>query len=196
MTAVKEHIKWLVDFKVEKYEEDVAGLVAARLDIPKEFVQHRELWTPGFEDRLAVVNAEVLSQLKPWEVIEREGNMLLNEGINGMWKLICGGTETAFNNTNARIGVGNGTTAASASQTGLQGASTAFAAMEASFPTYGTSQKATFKSSFGTSVANFAWEEWTIDNGSSANVNLNRKVEALGTKSSGTWTLTVDITLA
>lgn len=38
-----------------------------------------------------------------------EGNALLNEGINAMTTLICGGAETAFNNANAQLGVGTGT---------------------------------------------------------------------------------------
>ena len=137
-----------------------------------------------------------LEQTKPYEVIESEGNLLLNEGIDAMWTLICGGAETVYSNANARIGVGNGTTAAAAGDTGLVGASTAFKAIEAGFPTFGSSQKATFKSSFGDTEANFAWNEWTIDNGATPNKNLNRKVESLGTKSTGTWTLEVSITIS
>jgi len=139
--------------------------------------------------------AEFHKLFKPYEVREIEGNLLLNEGIDEMWDLITGAGGTAYNNTNARIGVGNGTATASATQTGLQGGSTEFKGMEASYPT-STSQKATFKSSFGDSEANFAWEEWTVDNGATADKNLNRKVESLGTKSSGTWTLEVSITLS
>jgi hypothetical protein len=144
------------------------------------------------EERLAF-----LENTKPYVVIEGEGNLLLNEGINEMWKLICGGTATAYNNTNARIGVGNGSTpAADAEQAGLQGGSTAFKAMEGGYPTSGTNQKAIFKSSFGAEDGNFAWEEWTVDNGAVADLNLNRKVESLGTKSGGTWTLEVSTTLS
>ncbi len=133
----------------------------------------------------------------PYEVIEREGNLLLNEGINELFTILCSAGGTKYNNANARIGVGNSNTAAAATQTALQGGSTAFKAMDASFPTYGTSQKATWKSTFASADGNFAWEEWTIDNGSGANLNLNRKVESLGTKVSGTtWVFTVDITLS
>jgi len=136
-----------------------------------------------------------LKETVPYEIIEGEGNLMLNEGIDEMWDLVTGAGGTTYNNTNARIGVGNGTTAASAGQTGLQGASTAFKGMETGYPT-STSQKVTFKSSFGDTEANFAWEEWTVDNGSTPDKNLNRKVESLGTKSTGTWTLEVDITLS
>ena len=141
---------------------------------------------------------QFLKETKPYEVIEREGNLLLNEGVNALWSILCEttATETRYTAANARIGVGNGTTAAAATDTGLAGASTAFKAMESGFPTFGSAQKATFKSSFGDTEANFAWEEWTIDNGATPNKNLNRKVESLGTKSSGTWTLEVSLTLS
>ena len=145
------------------------------------------------EERLAF-----LENTKPYEVIEREGNLLLNEGINALFSIVCETTPTEVRYTaaNARIGVGNGTTAAAATQTALVGASTEFKAMESGYPTFGTAQKATFKSSFGAAEGNFAWEEWTVDNGSTPNKNLNRKVESLGTKSGGTWTLEVSITLS
>jgi hypothetical protein len=66
--------------------------------------------------------------------------------------------------------------------------------MESGYPT-STTQKVTFKSSFGSSEANYAWNEWVVKQSSSA-ICLNRKVESLGTKSGGTWTLEVDITLS
>ena len=43
--------------------------------------------------------------------------------------------------------------------------------------------------------ANYAWNEWVVKQSTSAKC-LNRKVESLGTKSSGTWTLEVSITLS
>ena len=141
---------------------------------------------------------QFLKETKPYEVREIEGNLLLNEGVNALWSILCETTvaETRYTAANARIGVGNGTVAAAAGDTGLGGASTAFKAMESGFPTFGSAQKATFKSSFGDTEANFAWEEWTIDNGATPNKNLNRKVESLGTKSSGTWTLEVSLTIS
>lgn len=135
--------------------------------------------------------------LKPYDVIEGEGNLLLNEGINNVFVLICGSGGTKYDNSNARLGVGNSNTAAVATQTALIGGSTLLKAMDATFPTNGTLQKATFRSTFGSSEGNFAWEEWTIDNGASANLNLNRKVTVLGTKVSGTtWVFTVEVSLS
>jgi len=67
--------------------------------------------------------------------------------------------------------------------------------METSYPTR-TDNVLTFKSSFGSGDANFAWNEWGIFNDASAGTMLNRKVESLGTKSSGTWVLTVELTVS
>lgn len=133
-----------------------------------------------------------------FEIRRQEGNLLLNEGINCIWNIICGnGSETVYSNANARLGVGDSATAAQATDTGLLGTST-WKAMDATYPTSGTSQKATFKATFGPADANYAWNEWSIDNGSTPNKNLNRKAPAaLGTKNSPeTWILTVDVTLA
>lgn len=126
------------------------------------------------------------------------GNLLLNEGINAVWTLVVGGTETAYSNANARLGVGDSSAAEAATQTDLQAVTNkTYKAMEAGFPTYGTSQKITFKSVFGSADANYAWNEFTVDNGGTALKNINRKVSAQGTKASGqTWTLTLDITLS
>jgi hypothetical protein len=126
-------------------------------------------------------------------------NLLLNEGINELLTLACGTGATQFDNSNAYLGVGDSSTAASASQTGLQAATNKlYKAMDVSFPTYGTSQKATWQATFGSSDANFAWAEFSVANGNSDTAkNLNRLVSAQGTKTSGqTWQLTLEITLS
>lgn len=126
------------------------------------------------------------------------GNLLLNEGINALWTLVAGGSETAYNNANAELGVGDSSAAEAATQTDLQAATNKlFKAMDASYPTYGTSQKITFRATFTGSEANFAWNEFSVRNGNAANKNLNRKVSSQGTKTSGqTWQVTLDITLS
>lgn len=130
---------------------------------------------------------------------EIEGNLLLNEGIAELWDLvIASGTPTAFSNANAYIGVGDSSTAAAASQTGLQASTNlAYAAMESGYPSR-TNQTVTWRAVFGTSVANFAWNEFTVANGNSnSGDNLNRVVSAQGTKASGqTWTVDVSIALS
>ena len=173
----QEVAKWKCQYRLEKRDGDINACQ-----------------TP--QDRL-----KWLENTKPYEVIEGEGNVLLNTGINEIWGLITGiqsGTNRLFNNANARIGVGDSTTAASATQTDLLGTNKAYKGQETGFPTVG-SQKVTFKSSFGDTEANFAWNEWVVKSVHAitpTNICLNRKVEALGTKSGGTWTLEVSITLS
>lgn len=107
------------------------------------------------------------------------------------------GLGTAYNNANAHIGVGDGNTAFNASQTDLQGTNKLRKAMEASFPDQSQGANVNrFKASFGTSEANFAWNEWGVFNAASSGTMQNRKVESLGTKTSAqTWEFTVDIQL-
>lgn len=133
----------------------------------------------------------------PYEEREINGNCLLDEGIEELWKLAIGATATPFSNANARIGVGDSSAAAVRTQTDLQAeTNTLYKAMDATYPQVSAAvdHKVTFRASFGATEANFAWEEWSVDNG--AGINLNRKVESLGTKSSGTWQLTVEISLS
>ena len=168
----QELANWLCRYRLSKYHEDI------------EPYRGRE--------------AEFHKLFKPYEVIEQEGNCLLNSGIDEMWDLITGavsGADHIYDNTHAQIGVGDSSTAADATQTDLQAATNkTYKGMEDGFPT-SASQKATFKSSFGSSDANYAWNEWVVKQSTSAKC-LNRKVESLGTKSTGTWTLEVEISLS
>lgn len=128
-----------------------------------------------------------------------QGNCLLNEGINALWTLVAGTGETLFDHDHAYIGAGDSATAADATQTGLQASTNKlYKAMDTSYPTYGSAQKVTHRSTFGVGDANFAWNEITVANGGSdASKNLNRKVQSMGTKASGTsWVATQDITLS
>lgn len=108
-----------------------------------------------------------------------------------------GGAVTAFNNANSYIGVGDSVTAFAATQTDLQAATNKFRkAMDATYPTLATNVL-TFRSTFATTDANYAWQEWGVFNASTAGTMLNRKVESLGTKpSSQTWQFTVTITIS
>ena len=127
-----------------------------------------------------------------------EGNVFLNEGINFIWTLLCGGSGTPFNSANSYLGVGNGTTAESPTQTGLLGTSKLYKRVDSGYPQYGSNQSAVWRATFGGTEANFAWNEFTVANGSSdAAINLNRKVSSKGTKASGqTWILTLTLSLS
>lgn len=157
----------------------------------KDKIMHEARWTIR-----KFANDEDYEKGKPFEVSYIEGNILLNEGITELQNLLIGAAATAFNNANANLGVGDSATAESASQTGLQAASNKlYKGMETSYPSV-ASQTTTWRSVFGSAEANFAWNEFTVANGTSdAADNLNRKVSAQGTKTSGqTWTLDLAIT--
>lgn len=130
-----------------------------------------------------------------YAVEEFDGNLLLNTGINALLNLLIG-SGTAFNYTNARIGVGDSSTAAAAAQTDLQASTNkAYAAMDATYPQV-SGQTVTFRATFGSGVAAFAWNEFVIKNNATG-ICLNRKVEAHGSKASAdTWVVQVQITIS
>lgn len=120
---------------------------------------------------------------------------ITDAGRNHLVQAGIGASVTFFNNANAHIGVGDSSTAFAAGQTDLQAASNKLRkAMDATYPS-GGSNVITFRSTFGTSDANFTWSEWGIFNASSAGTMLSRKVEALGTKTNTqTWQFTCTLT--
>jgi hypothetical protein len=174
----QEHANWHMEATLSKYLEDIAPF---RKD-------HRE--------------AEFHKLFTPYEVIHQKGNCLLETGIDEMWDLITGevsGADHIYSEDYALIGVGDDDTAADPSDTDLKGAANAgshkqYNAMEAGYP-ISADQAVTFKSSFASGEANFAWNEWVVKQTTST-ICLNRKVESLGTKTTGTWTLEVSITLS
>ena len=128
--------------------------------------------------------------------ISIKDNVLLTEGITALQNLLIGGAETAFNNANSYIGVGDSSTAESAAHTGLQASTNKlYKAMDATYPLI-VNQTTKWQTTFGTSEANFAWNEFTVASGNSdASDNLNRKVSAQGTKTAGqTWVLQLQVT--
>lgn len=211
---------WNVNWLVEKWSEDAVdfarrklrsegikeiqdGVVAVKTgdmtwDNLSQAMVEKILIVPRMVSVDKKITSTILTKLGilPEDSEERKGNLLLNEGIQEMWDLVIGATATsAYSNANAQLGVGANTTAAAATQTDLQDGSAAWASMVATWPTR-TNQTMDFKSDFGSGVANFAWQEWGVRNGATRNKNMNRKVESLGTKSGGTWTLTASITIS
>jgi len=186
-----DSIHWAPVALVEKWDDDQL-----------RYVQRRSgLLTPAADDFHA-------AGVRPYETVEAVGNLLTTAGLNRITSLIIAAGGQAATNTSARLGVGNSTTAAAVGQTDLQAAAGAanrqFKIMDATYPTQ-SNGVLTFKSTFPTTEANFAWEEWCVDIGTptvadGTTVNalmLNRKVQALGTKTSaGTWALTATVTLS
>ena len=163
-------IRWLVSWTLKKFDGDFTG--------------------------------EQIDRLKPtpYEIIEGEGNLLVTNGANLLWTALTGGTPTFFSNANARIGVGDSSTAAAIGQTDLQAATNKTrVAMDSTYPTI-SNNTATWRATFGSGVAEWGggWQEWAIFNAASGGTSmLNRVVANLGVKgASTTWQLTVTSSLA
>lgn len=183
-------VRWRAHWTIDKFD-DPTGAIGQALEAGADL--------DAFADQLI-------------EHVTRDGNLLMYGGASCLWQCLLGnGTGTGgqaltfFNNGNAAIGVGDSTTAAAATQTDLQAATNKLRkAMDATYPSHtdGTGSGAatvTFRATFGSSDANFAWQEWIVANSPTAGTGraLNRKVESLGTKASGTtWVFTVTLTLA
>lgn len=180
-------IQWRVKWSIHKFNNDDGSIGAA------------------------LKAGAALDAFKADEVVEGEKNLLMYGGASVLWQALIGNavttadqTLTVFSNARAAIGVGDSSTAEAATQTDLQASTNKLrVAMDATYPTHtdGTTSGAatiTFRSSFTTGQANWAWNEWGVFNSATAATGrmLNRKVQSLGTKASGTWTLTVTISLA
>ncbi len=121
---------------------------------------------------------------------------LTNAGTTHFAQDVIAEAVTAFDNTNAHLGVGDSATAFAKAQTDLQAGANKFRRpMVATFPQR-SGVVLTFEALFATGEANFTWAEWGLFNALAVNTMLCRKVEALGTKTSAqTWRLNVDITI-
>ena len=121
---------------------------------------------------------------------------LTNAARDLIAQALIGEAFTSFANANARIGVGDSSAVFGASQTDLQASTNKLRkAMEAAYPTR-AGNALTFRSIFGTSEGNFAWNEWGVFNAASAGTMLNRIVASLGTKTSAqSWQFTVTVTV-
>jgi len=157
----------------------------------KEMIRSRKKWiVTKYKNQMAFEKGD------SYERVEINGNQLLNEGITALQNLLTGAAETAFNNANSYLGVGDSNTAEAPAQTGLQAAvNKLYKGMEAGYPSI-TGQTTTWRAVFSGAEANFAWNEFTVASGNSdAADNLNRKVSAQGTKTAGqVWTLDLQIT--
>ena len=200
-----EHGNWHMKSRLLKYNEDIDSYAHRNSPWARVLRKVKPLFLLGsiasfiYDRTVGKLEREFHATFQPYEVIEQEGNCLLNTGIDEIWDIVTGivsGVGHIFTVAAAyvTIGVGDDDTAAQATDTDLIGSNKFYAVSEAGYPT-STTQKVTFKSSFATGEANYAWQEWVVKHATSA-ICLNRKVESLGTKASGTWTLEVSITLS
>jgi len=196
--AVKDKLNWATHWTVEKRDGDIDAYVEERMPGWMRNVVTRRL----FPDRVAAKDAELREQFKaevvPFEVVEWDGNMLMNVGINEMLELLMGAAATAYSNAAAYLGVGDSAAALNATHTDLQAAANkVYVAMNASYPSI-TAQTITFQSDFGAGVGTWNWLEEATFNGNNPPTAemLNRTISNLGTKAAGaTWTLSMAITI-
>lgn len=155
--------------------------------------------------------------LKPDETIVVVGNQLTDAGRNRICNLIIGTASTpAFNASQSIVGVGSSTTAFAGSQTAMGGDGSTTTAYyqgtdSGATPTQtGGTGTISASATFQTGNANFHWNEWgwiigtgtitpggTLASVATSPLLLNRKVQDLGTKASGTiWTLAATITIS
>lgn len=97
----------------------------------------------------------------------------------------------------AHLAVGDSSTAFAATQTDLQASTNKLRkAMDSGYPQR-SSGTISFRTTYTTSEANWAWAEWGIFDAASSGIMYGRKVESLGTKTSAqTWQMTATVTVA
>lgn len=150
-------------------------------------------------------SGDVLARyVKPYDVVGITGNLLTTVGLDRLTNLLIGGGGQALTATSCRLGVGDDVTAAAVADNDLSTTTNQYyRVMDATYPQQ-SNGVVTFKSTFGGSDANFAWQCWGVDvgtptvtsSGTVAGTLFNRKVASMGTKASGTWTLTVTVTFS
>ncbi len=184
------------DYQLERSDR---GLWIAHAQVDKRLGQYDDL----------ARRAEYMADVEPYEITVSEGNALMYGGMSNLWQCLIGaGTATAaqaltfFSNANAVLAVGDSATAEAQTQTDLQAATNKLRkAMVTGYPTHTdgvtvASNTITFRADFLTAEANYVWNEWAVMNAAVGGRMLNRKVAALGTKTTGTWTLTISLALA
>lgn len=146
----------------------------------------------------------------PDQVTEALHNLLVNVGIQRLEDLLIGAGGQAYDATHTRIGFGDDTTVAAASQTDLQAAAGSTHRQFKSVTSTGgvapsrSSQTITIVVQLASAEGNFVAgiQEWCIDVGTADGTTvtspmLNRKVVNLGVKVSGSvWTFTATITFS
>jgi len=199
---VRDGARWTVHAHVDKWSDDATEWVAKRsgLLIPGQRVARRGPQAPTARHFEAL-------RVRPDEVVDRPGNLLVTAGLTRLMSLLNGAGGQAATNTATRLGTGNGAGTAAAGDTDLSAAAGSanrwFQIMDATFPSV-AANVLTAKATFATGDGNYAWNEWGLDIGTptvsssavAAATLLNHKTSAaLGTKTSGSWALTVTITI-
>lgn len=186
----------------------VQSVDAAAVSVVVEDRTESGLWLARSKVEKWESDEDFIRGLVPYEVIEDEGNALMVSGAAYLWQCAMGGggagTLLYLNTTNGAIGVGDSATAATRTQTDLQAATnklrktaTSVTCPDAVPGVAGTNDLVTVVTSFGSTEANWQWNEWALFNSPTAGRMINRRVPGtnLGTKTGGTWQLTITVQL-
>jgi len=185
-----ETLTWQVHAHVDKWDQDQTDWVTARLGMVPQAAQ------------FAVLG------VKPYDTADQAGNLLTTAGLTRLMSLLAGAGGLAMTNTQTRLGVGNGASAAAIGDTDLSAVAGAanrwFQIMDATYPSVATNVL-TAKATWATGDGNFQWNEWSLDIQAATAVSsavvgatlFNHKSgAALGTKVSGSWALTVTVSIS
>lgn len=190
--------KWHAQARVDKYSPEVVAELTRIL---------------GYEPKAADFKR---FSADPFAVTEVDGNILVAGGLAFLTAALIGGTYDPLTAARAFVGVGSDSgTAAATGQTDLQGASKYYNDFDSNptrETTTVTNDAVQGVSTFGTGVAEHAWNEWawfttttgTITPGTSLSTvssgtetMWNRKVASMGTKGSGaSWVFTTKVTFS
>lgn len=142
-------------------------------------------------------------RVRPYDALEHEDcNLVTDAGWNLLMKNVAGTAGTLFSATVGRIGAGDSSTAAAYTDTALNAATNKLYKLISAAPTVGATHTAglVFAATFGSTQANFAWNEFGTDQGTADGTTVtavffNHGVASNGTKVSGqTWAATETIT--
>lgn len=180
---------------VTEHDRDMLGNLYSKLCKGLGISEHTQ-WRVAWKVEKWFDTTRKLAGLEADEIAYDTQNIILDVGAEEMLKLITGVGGTQYSEDNAYIFVGDNATAEAANQSGVLAiANKASAKMDSGYPTVDGRQM-TFRASFGDGDANFQWNEVAVANGVGAGaVAMNRKVASLGTKTTGTWSVEVKVSL-
>lgn len=214
---LSDGLHWKGTFSLEKFDAPIEWYLGKLTYLTEEEIAERGGFLVFDPELRALADVRMRQDRSPYETADIS-NLLLNAGITALLNILSGnssaansgasaaGANAVYNNAQASIGVGDSSTAAAATQTDLQAATNKyFQGMDATYPSI-SGQTITLKITVAGGNANFAWNEWVVDNCNGSNSTsttrsggstLNRAVSAQGTKTAGqTWVPTATITLS
>jgi hypothetical protein len=178
------------------------GALTEKLFYKTEWVIRRylneEMFERGIPTPVPDPNGPIGAMLPAESVIK--GNKLLNGGIAAIEEEICGiSAPVKWDAGNAYIGVGDNSTAANETQTGLLAANAnqAYSNMASTYPSRANTTL-TWQAAFNGTLGNFSWQEFTVTNKNNNTGNsINRVANNQGTKVNGqVWTVSLQLTLS